>query len=318
MEPRHLWFRSHRGKLKETEVTMEVLDCLIIGGGPAGLTAAIYLARYRRRVRVVDAGESRAALIPESHNYPGFANGIAGPELLSHLRKQADLYGVERLEGRIEALSLTDAFRAAWNGSDLVATRVILATGLVDRCPPIPGLKAAIADGLVRYCPICDGYEASDRRIAVLGNASEACGKALFLRTYSASVALLTLDGKPPDAASFRELAGAGIDTPEARVVSIEHDVAELHFRLSDGTMLSFDTLYPVLGCDVRSDLGAALGARQTDIGCLVVDAHQQTTIPGLYAVGDVVSDLHQIAVGTGHAALAATHIHNSLPRNFR
>jgi thioredoxin reductase (NADPH) len=199
-----------------------------------------------------------------------------------------------------------------------MASRVILATGLLDRCPPIPGLKGVIAGGLVRYCPICDGYEASNRRIAVLGNASEACGKALFLRTYSASVTFLTLDGKPADAASCRELAGAGIGMPEAKVVSIEHDAAEIHIRLSDGTILSFDTLYPVLGCDVRSDLGVALGARRTDIGCLVVDAHQQTTIPGLYAVGDVVSDLHQIAVGTGHAAVAATHIHNSLPRNFR
>ena len=78
------------------------------------------------------------------------------------------------------------------------------------------------------------------------------------------------------------------------------------------------DVIYPVLGCEVRSELGKNLGARHNDIGCLEVDVHQQTTVDGLYAVGDVVSDLHQIAVATGHAAIAATHIHNSLPRNFR
>jgi thioredoxin reductase (NADPH) len=87
---------------------------------------------------------------------------------------------------------------------------------------------------------------------------------------------------------------------------------------LSDGTYEAFDAIYPVLGCDVRSELGAKLGARHNEVGCLDVDAHQQTSVEGLYAVGDVVSDLHQIAVGTGHAAVAATHIHNSLPRNFR
>ena len=76
--------------------------------------------------------------------------------------------------------------------------------------------------------------------------------------------------------------------------------------------------IYPVLGCDVRSELGIELGARHNNLGCLEVDAHQQTTLKGLYAVGDVVSDLHQIAVATGHAAVAATHIHNTLPRNFR
>ena len=87
---------------------------------------------------------------------------------------------------------------------------------------------------------------------------------------------------------------------------------------LADGSRRTFDVIYPVLGCDVRSELGTALGARHNDVGCLEVDAHQQTAVDGLYAIGDVVSDLHQIAVGTGHAAIAATHIHNSLPHNFR
>jgi thioredoxin reductase (NADPH) len=87
---------------------------------------------------------------------------------------------------------------------------------------------------------------------------------------------------------------------------------------MSDGTYETFDVIYPVLGCDVRSELGKKLGVRHNSLGCLEVDAHQQTIVKGLYAVGDVVSDLHQIAVGTGHAAVAATHIHNTLPRNFR
>ena len=112
-----------------------MLDCLIIGGGPAGLTAAIYLARYRRQALVVDAGESRAALIPESHNYPGF-QGIAGPALLERLRAQARRYGAELRRGTVSALARDgDVFTAVADGERLRARTVILATGLVDKKP---------------------------------------------------------------------------------------------------------------------------------------------------------------------------------------
>ena len=132
------------------------------------------------------------------------------------------------------------------------------------------------------------------------------------------SVALLTLDGVPANEENCRDLAKADVRLPRARVVGLERRDDEMIAVLDDGAREIFDVIYPVLGCDVRSELGRALGARHNNVGCLEVDAHQQTTVKGLYAVGDVVSDLHQIAVGTGHAAVAATHIHNNLPRNFR
>src|SRR5687767_8383844 len=145
-------------------------DCLIVGGGPAGLTAATYLARFRRSTLVIDAGESRAALIPTSHNYPAFADGISGPDLLDRLRAQASQYGavlrvasVERLErlGR-EFIATVD------QGGEVRAQTVIVATGIVDEKPNLPGMPQFIYRGRVRFCPICDGYEAMDRRIAVI------------------------------------------------------------------------------------------------------------------------------------------------------
>ena len=147
-------------------------DCLIIGGGPAGLTAAIYLARYRRAAVLIDDGASRAALIPASHNYPGF-KGIAGPDLLSRLREQALLYGANLEHGRVTTLQRRPqgGFRAQWNGKDIAARTVLLATGLVDESPKVEGLGSAVYDGAVRFCPICDGFEAMDRRIGVLGSA---------------------------------------------------------------------------------------------------------------------------------------------------
>ena len=87
---------------------------------------------------------------------------------------------------------------------------------------------------------------------------------------------------------------------------------------LRGGQTLSFDVVYPALGCEVRSELASGLGAKTNNVGCLEVDSHQRTTVAGIYAAGDVVSDLHQIAVATGHAAIAATHIHKSLPEKFK
>jgi thioredoxin reductase (NADPH) len=295
------------------------MDCIIIGGGPAGLTAAIYLARFNRKVTVIDSGDSRARLIPKTRNYPGYEDGIAGPRLLAHLREQAGCYGISMVESRVEALKQAgDRFTARWGDRELQAPRIIMATGLVDKCPPVPRLDEAIAAGLVRYCPICDGFEASGQRIAVLGHAADACGKALFLRSYSKSVTLLTLDGSIPEEVACAELEKAGVDRAAAKVVSIDHGRKTITATLADGGWLTFDTLYPVLGCDVRSDLATALGAARNNLGCLIVDRHQQTSIEGLYAIGDVVCDLHQIAVGTGHAAIAATHLHHSLTRNLR
>ena len=297
----------------------EDTDGLIIGGGPAGLTAAIYLARYRRKVVVVDSRESRAALIPETHNYPGFASGIGGRQLLDVLTRQAETYGVSIVHDRVVGLQQADAgFVAQWSQAEVRTRHVILATGLVDHSPSIPGLKQAIDHGSVRYCPICDGFEASDLRIGVLGSIADACSKALFLRTYSKHVTLLAPDDVRAGEEQCRDLLKAGVRLPDAHVVGLERRDEHIIAVLKDGSRETFDVIYPVLGCDVRSELGKALGARHNSVGCLEVDAHQQTTVKGLYAVGDVVSDLHQIAVGTGHAAIAATHIHNTLPHNFR
>src|SRR4051812_18099627 len=135
------------------------IDAVIVGGGPGGLTAAVYLARYRRGVLVVDSSESRAALIPETHNYPGFADGIAGSALLDALAQQARTYGVNMIQDRVAAVEKTQfGFAIKCGQTEVAARRVILATGLVDRTIPIPGLREAIDHGCIRYCPICDGF----------------------------------------------------------------------------------------------------------------------------------------------------------------
>jgi thioredoxin reductase (NADPH) len=294
-----------------------MLDCLIVGGGPAGLTAAIYLARYRREALLVDDGASRAALIPASHNYPGFM-GIAGPDLIARLRDQASRCGAALEQGRIETLCREPQgeFAAAWGARKTLARTVLLATGLVDERPNTPGIDSAVYGGAVRFCPICDGFEALDRRIGVLGGADDAEKKAIFLRTYSRNVSLFPTGENDVTPEMRESLEGAGIKLA-GKPVRVECTPNGATIMLQGGASMHLDVLYPALGCTVRSELATALGADCSETGTLKVDDKQQTTVDGVYAAGDVVSDLHQLAVATGHAAIAATAIHNRLERNL-
>ena len=291
------------------------VNCLIVGGGPAGLTAAIYLARFRRSVVVIDAGYSRASLIPRSRNYPGFADGLSGEDLLKSLRKQAKKYRIVVKREVVKGLKIAKKkFHARMGRSDITADHVLLATGLTDLAPDIAGLRKAISRTIVKFCPVCDAYESIDKRIAVLGTIEVAESKALFLRTYSKHVTLLAT-GKRASAAKMRSLKSAGIDLVYPVKMRIKDRGVEVTPDAGDKRFV--DVVYPMLGCDVHSALATGLGAKCNKIGALIVDSNQQTSVRGLYAAGDVVSDLHQISVATGHAAIAATAIHDQLSRNM-
>ena len=299
---------------------MHTLDCLVIGAGPAGLTAAIYLARYRRDFVVLDGGPSRAALIPLTHNFPAWPQGVSGEKLLARLREQAQAHGTRIEEARVECLQRDgDGFVAIAGERKWRAAHVVLATGIVDRHPDWPGLHEATLDGLLRWCPICDGFEMLDKDIALVTAAGSGLGHAKFLRTYSRKVTLVALsDEEGLDAQGVAELEDAGIELEARPLLGFEARGRRVALRFADGGEREFDAVYPMLGCKVQGELATQLGARCNEIGDLLVDAHQGTSIDGLYAIGDVVSDINQISVGTGHAAIAATAIHNRLARNFR
>jgi thioredoxin reductase (NADPH) len=301
------------------EPDADIADCLIVGAGPAGLTAATYLARFHRRVVVVDAGKSRARWIPTSHNCPGFPFGIAGPALLERLREQAREYGVDITAGSVGRLEREAGhFRATGDdGANWAARYVILATGIIDAMPAMPGLEDAIARNVVRLCAVCDGYEASDERIAVFAPVDVAIRHALFLRTFSRQVSAVRSEpGAPsPECARAAQDAGIALLPPS---VSLRHDGRCCVFAFDDGSEQRFDTVYPVLGGEAQSQLATALGAAVDDNDELHTGGDRQTSVDGLYAIGDVVSALNQISVAVGHAAIAATAIHNRLPRNFR
>lgn len=294
----------------------ERLDAIVVGAGPAGLTAALYLGRFRRRVLVIDGGDSRAAWIPVTHNHPGFPDGVAGVRLLELQRDHAVRYGARIRAGKVEALSAMDGgFVLETNDGVLRAPTVLLACGVEDNAPALPEVDEAVRRALLRICPICDGFEVTGQRVGVIGDGPLGAREALFLRTYADALSLIHVAA--PDALPGEErrlLAEAGIQVLEAPIDSVELQPDQPRALCFSGAgRVQFDALYSALGVTPRTGLALAAGARHDDQGRLVVDDHQQTSIPGLYAAGDMVRGLNQITTAQGEAAIAATAMHNRL-----
>jgi len=294
-----------------------ILDCLIVGGGPAGLTAAIYLARFHLDILVIDGGKSRASWIPCTRNLSGFPEGIEGKELLQRMRDQACKYGakietefVTKLERDEQGL-----FTATWGSGCRSARAVLLATGVTNRRPPMEEdlHDEALSLGLVRYCPICDGYEVTDKKVGVIGSDSHGVAEALFLRSYTADITLIAPDKalklKPEDSA---KLKAAGIDCVDGPAQAVAFSTGFIVVDTAEGHH-TFDSIYPALGSDTHVQLAEMAGADLSSTDCIVVDSHMRTSVPGLYAAGDVVIGLDQISHSMGQGGVAATTIRNDL-----
>ena len=297
---------------------VDVLDAVVVGAGPGGLTGAIYLGRFLRRFVVLDRGESRLDWIPISHNHPGFPRGVPGTVLRERMREQALEYGAEIVAGEIVtaerdkegvfALSTGD-------GARFLARNVLLATGVRDVEPALPDVVGLVKRGLVRICPICDGFEQQGKRVGVIGDGPKAVNEAAFMRTYSEDVTVLNIGGPAAlDADDRRRAAELNIDVVDTpvRTVHVEGDRI-VALDLDDQRRCAFDTVYAALGFTPQGQLAGQLGAALGEDGRVFTDERQMTNIPGLYAAGDVVRGLNQISIAQAEAAIAATAIHNRL-----
>ncbi|MEO8454722.1 MAG: NAD(P)/FAD-dependent oxidoreductase [Sphingomicrobium sp.] len=294
------------------------LDCLVVGGGPAGLTAAIYLARFHLDILVVDGGKSRASWIPCTRNVSGFPDGIKGTELLQRMREQACKYGAKiesEFVTKLERDAETGLFTAIWGSGCRQARTILLATGVSNRRPPVEEQlhNDALARGLIRYCPICDGYEVTDKKIGVIGSDRHGVAEALFLRSYTADITLIAPDKAMRLTAEHRDKLKAAkivtVDGPaQAVAISSEYivvDTADGHY--------TFDSIYPALGSDTHVQLAEQVGASLSGERCICVDRQMRTNVPGLYAAGDVVIGLDQISHAMGQGGVAATAVRNDL-----
>ena len=297
----------------------ETLDCLIIGGGPAGLTAAIYLARFHLGILVVDGGKSRAAPIPCTRNHAGYPEGISGADLLERMRDQAQKYGAKIITEQVTKLERggDGLFTATWGSGSAGAKTVLLATGVTNRRPPMDEElhDDALARGLIRYCPICDGYEVTDKKIGVIGSDSHGVAEAIFMRSFTSDVTLIAPDKalrlKTEDSKKLHLARIPCIDGP-AQAVAITGECIVV--ETADGTF-TFDSVYPALGSDTHTELARQVDADLAGDSCILCDDHQRTSVPGLYAAGDVVRGLDQISHAMGEGGVAATTIRNDLAK---
>jgi thioredoxin reductase (NADPH) len=290
----------------------DIQDAIVVGAGPAGLIAATYLGRFRRRCVVLENGHSRARWIPTSHNIPGFTAGVGGEQFLSLLKQQALKYGAQIRRAHVSSLTVNEGVFALRTDEGTLHTRnVLLATGTRDHLPDIEGASDAVMRSLLRVCPICDAFEAIDKRIAVIGDGVLGEREAAFLKHYSDQVTLLHI-GLPDRAFASGAQNSSGIDRIAIEIsdLRIQKDRVTLSTEQGERT---FDMVYLALGCSAQHDLARSLLASCDENGALQVNAHQQTTIPGLYAAGDVVRGLNQVVVAAAESAIAATAIHNSL-----
>jgi thioredoxin reductase (NADPH) len=294
---------------------MNTFDVAIVGAGPAGLTAALYLARFKRDVIVVDGNESRARLIPVSHNLPGFPHGITGEALLARLREELQPYAVRFQAGNVSALGRNaGGFQLDVDGQSVGARKVILATGIRDRGVERPNWTRAVARGSLRLCPVCDAFEARESRICLVASPESAVRHARFLSRYTSRLTLCVSSARPcltPE--DMKWLAQARIELIAADDPQLDIDADGRVAVLCGGKALTFDCVYPMFGCRPRTELAAPLGVACDASGEIVTDRFQETSVTGMFAIGDVVSGLNQISVAVGQAAVAACHINASL-----
>lgn len=301
----------------------ELLDAVIVGTGPAGLTALTYLARFHRRVVALGGNgpRSRTLLIDRTYNLPGYPDGISGNGLLQRLREQAEEMGGEILPAlaeRVDGSNGSFTVQVA-GGPPLRAKKILLAMGVHDRQPEIPGIEKHLGRFL-RYCPVCDGYEHMGKRMGIIGSGPSVARHALFLRTFSDRITIF-LHGEPEE--SLGKYAGRlrarGIPVVVPRILGImEGENPEaLHpgsgVCLEEGSEYPLEVLYSALGCDVNLHPVRHLALKLDDEGYVITDCRQETSVPGIYAAGDLVSNINQISVAFGQAAIAAVEMHNAI-----
>ena len=292
-----------------------VAEIAIVGAGPAGLSAALYAARFCRRTLVLHDDAPRAARIPCTHNVPGYEDGVAGADLVARMARHASKFGACLERGNIKAIARHESeFElSAADGRRWFARSVILATGLELNQIPIDRQlhEVALKNGVLRYCPVCDGYEYRNRRIAVVGCDVSGAAEALFLRRYSSDVTLLPWQSAELTKEEREDLAREGVSTiadPGTRYEPTETKM-RLYVR-GRADALAFDIVIPALGSRPRNALAAALGLQVNEAGKVPADSPLGTSVAGLYCVGDLVEGLDQISTAMGEGAVAATRAH--------
>lgn len=296
-----------------------VYDCIVVGGGIAGLQAAIQLGRYGHSALVADKGDGRSTLCRNYHNVLGWPDGISGMELRRLGRKQAEETGIRFVKDEIvQAERQGDLFALQGREGTYRATTVLLATGIVDRFPDLPGLIPCLGK-TVYVCPDCDGFEVRNRKTIVLGSGNTGAAMALTLADRTSELLLINHDQKPISselAGQMRE-KGIVVVVEAIREVLEENDGLFQGVRLAGGGDIWADRGFIAFGGnEVRSSLAGQLGAERHENGHIMTDARtKMTTVPNLWAAGDIGVHSEQVTIAMGEGCQAAIWMHKTLLR---
>ncbi len=292
-----------------------VREVIIIGGGIAGLSAAIYLGRAQRDTLVIDSGHSMAKWEPEVQNYLGFADGVAGECLLQEGRRHAERYGAHFIEDKIDAISSkTDFFSLGGKNGVYRAKRLLLATGIFHLPPEIPGVKDCLGHSMF-FCKDCDGIRVREKRVAICGANNEAVEYALGMLHYSPCVIVIT-NGELPrwSERHARWLEEYEIPVYQERIHDVEHHDRKIDcLRFSADACIKIDYIFTTRGDIFHTELAEQLGAKLDGEGQIKVDQCMRTTVPRLYAAGCVTPANCQMIIAAGQGAAAAQAINRDL-----
>lgn len=298
-------------------------DAIVIGGGPAGLSAAVQLARWNRSVLVLDSGEGRSTHHQVNHNYLGFVDGVAALDLRELGRKQLGRYPhatVLRQEV-VEARLTGDGFAVVTPEEQHAGKVLVLACGVIDDYPEFEGSEGYIGRSMF-WCITCDGYECKQKRVVVVGGDEHAAAEALQLVSLTPDVTLLTDDPEEPLAEGVRRrLAAAGVRLVDDRFAGADgEDGMITAVRTAASGPLAADALFVVRPARPRSALAEQLGLELDAAGYVVIDAEQRTSVPGVLAAGDLTSlHSHQVSAAVHEGSQAASAANYLLyPEAFR
>ena len=294
---------------------MDKREVIVVGGGIAGLSAAIYLGRAQRDTLVIDAGHSMAKWEPKVENYLGFPKGIDGEDLLKYGRKQAERHEVDFAEDQIEAILKTDdGFSLKGKNGAYSCNRLLLATGIFHIPPDIPGVKECLGHSMF-FCKDCDGYRVRDKAIAIIGPNNETVEYALGMLHYSACVIVATNGEKITwDDQHAGWLKEYEIPVYTDRIADCDHAKCQVRGLIfADGREVKIDNIFTTRGDIFHTELAESLGAKLDGEGQIEVDHCMRTSVPKLYAAGCVTPANCQMIIAAGEGAAAAQAINRDL-----
>ncbi len=291
------------------------VDVLVVGGGPAGLSAATWLGRHRRRTLLVDAGRHRNRATEAIHGMLG-RDPVTPAELRADALRDLGRYPhVEVRDGEVRGIEHDDGrFRADVDGRSVLASRIVLATGVRDRYPAIEGFDEHYGAG-VQHCPTCEGFETRDRPVVVLGWGAHVPAFAVELLDWASEVSIVCHGAVPEvDDDQLARLRELGIEMIDERADALVGGRGALRaVRCSDGREVPAAMVFFSIGHDATVELASALGCELTHEGVIAVDDRQQTTVPGVFAAGDVTPGMQLVNVAIGEGTVAGVAAAESL-----